>query len=376
MILVVERSRAMGEATCAALRAAGFEAIYALSATEAFINCQERRPDLLISEYLLAEESGLDLLKKLRRMDEAPPLLMVSALGDEATAAEAMGLGALGYMAKDAGYLDGLPALARTYLRRVKLERQEEERLRQKRRMQSQNELAGWMAHNFKNILSASLGYLNLIDFNNPAQDNGRRKSYLDDSVLAQRSAIDLLEKIDSLTARSDFSDVEAVDAGEVAAEAWTSACGKVISGLEAQRPQQAELLRARLTQLVFFNSARRLERVEMVRSDLFSALEALLCNALEAVARTESPRILVSGKRTGDRLELTVRDNGRGMDENVVRHAAEALFSTKGEVGVGLGLSLVSTIASRYDGELTFRSSPGEGTSARLSLKVEWPES
>ena len=48
-----------------------------------------------------------------------------------------------------------------------------------------------------------------------------------------------------------------------------------------------------------------------------------------------ENPRILVLGEQVGPYLELTVRDNGRGMDDYTLRHAAEALFSTKGEVGV-----------------------------------------
>lgn len=371
--MVVESGQAMGLAACEALRAAGFEAVLRLSATEAFITCQERRPDLLITEYCLPEESGLELLKKLHRLENAPPALMVSALGNEEVAARAMSLGALNYQLKTADYLNSLPALARETLEFWRIERRNREQNLKQKRVESQNELAGWMAHNFRNILAASIGYLNLIDFKNSDQDNDRRQHYLLDSIQAQQSAIDLLEKIDRLTASSDFTDVQAVNVGEVVAEAWEAAQNKVLADLQALRPEQADYFRVRQNQVVFFNSARRLGMVEMVRSDLAAAMEALLCNALEAVAQVEDPRILVLAENNGGYLDLTVRDNGRGMDEEVQRHAAEALFSTKGEVGVGLGLSLVNTIAARYGGELDFKSIPDTGTSVKLSLKVAW---
>lgn len=363
----------MGRAACEALRTSGFEAAYRLSATEAFITCQERKPALVITEYRLAEGSGLDFLKMLHHLADAPPVLMLSALGEAGTAAEAMRLGALKYEKKTAAYIDSLPALALEHLLGWRTRRQEAERQRQKQRLESQNELAGWMTHNFRNILAASIGYLNLIDFDNPEQAEDRRRSHLVDSIQTQQSAIELLEKIDGLTKRRDFSDTQTLDVGEVVAEAWAEVLTKVMTELERNRPKQAEQVRARFSQLVFFNSARRLPAVEMVRSDLFDAVQALLRNALEAVMRAEAPRVLVLGEKVDDRLELTVRDNGLGMDEDVLRHATEALYSTKGEVGVGLGLSLVNTIAARYEGDLTFKSSPGKGTAARLSLKVDW---
>lgn len=361
----------MGQAACKTLQAVGFEAVFRLSATEGFITCQERGPDLVITEYRLAEESGLDFFRKLRRLADPPPALMISALGTEEVAAEAMGLGALTYKVKTASYLDELPALAKQCLSEWDSARQEKERFWKKKKQESQNELAAWMSHNFRNILAASIGYLNLIDFSNPQQNNDRRAYYLKDSIQTQQSAIELLEKIGRLTENPDFSDVERVDVGEVVDEAWENARKKVLANIAASWPERLELAQAQLSHLIFFNSARRLEPVEMLRSDLLAAMEALLCNALEAVMSSETPRILVSGGMGGHKLELTVRDNGRGMDEAVLQHATEALFSTKGEVGVGLGLSLVNSIAARYDGELAFKSIPGAGTSAKLSLTM-----
>ena len=372
MILVVEGSRIMGQAACDVLNAAGFEAFFKLSATEAFIACQERKPDLVLTEYRLAEEDGLDLLKKLRRLKESPPAVMVSALGSEETAASALNLGALNYWLKTADYLEELPALALAELEAWRRRKNELEKRLKQSGLEAQNELAGWLDHNFKNILAASLGSLNLIDFRNTTQDDERRKRYLSESVEAQQSALDLLAKISRLGSGADLSPAEDVDVGEAVAEAWAEVQARLLADIQADRPRRAEQFRVRLEQVLFFNSARRLGKVKIIRRDLSSLLEALLRNALEAVITVETPRILVLGERVGPNLELTVRDNGRGMDEHVLRHATEALFSTKGEVGVGLGLSLVNNIVERYGGELILKSKPGAGTSVKLSVSVE----
>jgi signal transduction histidine kinase len=97
--------------------------------------------------------------------------------------------------------------------------------------------------------------------------------------------------------------------------------------------------------------------------------MEALIQNSLEAVLAVDDPRILATGELTagGSRLELTIKDNGRGMSENVLKHALEPLFSTKGEVGVGLSLSLVSSLLNRHGGGLNIISAPGAGASVKI---------
>lgn len=360
----------MGQAGCEKLAAAGYEAICRLSAAEGLVACQEREPALVISEYCLGEGgSGLDFLRKLGRLNKRPPVVIATGRGREEVAARALALGAYAYELKDAGYLERLPQIVARALEEAGRRERDQAREQALGRQRSQNELAGWLAHNFKNILAASIGYLNLIDFDNPAQDGERRRQYLAQSIEGQESAIDLLEQLSRLTEAG--GEKEIINVGDLVAECWEAARLTVLSDLEKKDAVQAEHARIRIGQMVFFNSARRLPPVQMVRQDLRSVMKALLQNALEAVLPVEDPRILVLGENVDGRLELTVRDNGRGMSEEVIRHAAEPLFSTKGEVGVGLSLGLVSSIATRYGGELSFKSSPGAGTSVKITLTV-----
>ena len=68
--------------------------------------------------------------------------------------------------------------------------------------------------------------------------------------------------------------------------------------------------------------------------------------------------------------LCLEVSDNGAGMDEATRRNVLKPYFTTKKELGTGIGLVIVSNIAKSYDGAIFIDSEPGRGT----QFSVLWP--
>ncbi|MDR1037338.1 MAG: ATP-binding protein [Deltaproteobacteria bacterium] len=109
-----------------------------------------------------------------------------------------------------------------------------------------------------------------------------------------------------------------------------------------------------------------------MVSDDLFTVLEALFRNSLESLAAVkDGPEISVSAEREGPYLVFEVADNGRGMDDSVLRRVFDPLFSTKGQVGVGVSLAIVKTLVQRHLGEITVKSDPGRGTRFRFTYFV-----
>jgi len=64
-----------------------------------------------------------------------------------------------------------------------------------------------------------------------------------------------------------------------------------------------------------------------------------------------------------GDRLVLTIRDNGRGMDPALLARVRDPFATTRTTRRVGLGLSLLDQAAREADGHLEIRSTPGAGT-------------
>ncbi len=69
--------------------------------------------------------------------------------------------------------------------------------------------------------------------------------------------------------------------------------------------------------------------------------------------------------------VELTVSDDGVGMDSSTLKRAFEPFFTTKPKgKGTGLGLTTVQSIVAQYGGTVAIESRPGEGTTVRVLLR------
>src|SRR6185503_9076805 len=72
-----------------------------------------------------------------------------------------------------------------------------------------------------------------------------------------------------------------------------------------------------------------------------------------------------------GREVRVTVTDSGTGMPETVRQRIFEPFYSTKGEGGSGLGLSMAYSIVRRHGGEIEVESEPGRGTTFTLTFPV-----
>ena len=73
--------------------------------------------------------------------------------------------------------------------------------------------------------------------------------------------------------------------------------------------------------------------------------------------------------------LRLSVRDQGIGMDRKEVGRIFEKFYRTSraeqsGEVGTGIGLSIVEQIVAQHGGRIQVESEPGKGSEFTLVLK------
>ncbi|WP_226481989.1 PAS domain S-box protein [Natrinema amylolyticum] len=113
------------------------------------------------------------------------------------------------------------------------------------------------------------------------------------------------------------------------------------------------------------------LPRVAGDASQLRQVFQNLLSNAIE-YSGDEPPRIHVSAERTGQMWEISVRDEGIGIDpaeQDRIFEVFQRLHSRDEHAGTGIGLALCHRIVERHGGEIRVDSDPGEGSTFSFTL-------
>jgi signal transduction histidine kinase len=118
------------------------------------------------------------------------------------------------------------------------------------------------------------------------------------------------------------------------------------------------------------------LPQIQGDQHQLMQLFTNLLMNAYEAMGG--KGQIVISGEsvRLEDGLEgreavrVEVADDGPGIPQDVAEKVFDPFFSTKPQ-GSGLGLAIVRKIVDAHDGRIVLRTSPGQGTTIRVTLPV-----
>lgn len=104
-------------------------------------------------------------------------------------------------------------------------------------------------------------------------------------------------------------------------------------------------------------------------RIQLQQAILNLILNAFDAASQNHEVReVSVDLGREGNRLKITVSDSGNGIEPNLLPRIFEPFFTTK-PGGLGVGLSISSSILKAHRGELKVRSTAGQGATFEVLL-------
>lgn len=96
-------------------------------------------------------------------------------------------------------------------------------------------------------------------------------------------------------------------------------------------------------------------------------AFSQLIRNALQASAANQMVRVGVW--MTDNGIAVEVKDEGLGMDTQVLERVAEPFFTTRPGKGMGLGVFIAQTLIERMGGEMKLASKPGQGTTVSVWL-------
>ncbi len=258
------------------------------------------------------------------------------------------------------GMIEDVTERRRAEEERARLEAQ----LRQSQKMQSLGTLAGGVAHDFNNILTAIGGnsQLALMDLE---PDHPARTSLAEIEAATNRAA-DLVRQILAFS-RPQEPNRKVVKVQTVAEEALRLLRASLPATIEIRATTEPDTpdIAADATQIhqVIMNLGANAAHAIGDRSGLLEF--QLTPVAVDASLAATSPHL-----REGRYARLSVRDNGCGMEPATVERIFEPFFTTKKPGhGTGLGLSVVHGIVKGHGGAITVYSAPAQGTVFHLYL-------
>ncbi len=114
------------------------------------------------------------------------------------------------------------------------------------------------------------------------------------------------------------------------------------------------------------------LGQIEIDSSSMSAALVNFLENAVDACEPPLPDRkyfIEISAKDLDDSIELTIKDNGSGMDQETREKIFTLFFSSKGKKGTGIGLFISNQTIEQHGGKIRVESELGQGTTFTITL-------
>ncbi len=238
-----------------------------------------------------------------------------------------------------------------------------EHQFRQAQKMEAIGRLAGGIAHDFNNILTAILGYSDLVldtmdRGSHVAADVGEIKTAAERAARLTQQLLAFSRKQMAVSRLTDLNDV-------------LGAMEKMLRRVIGEDVQLSIALAPAL---------------DIVRVDpglLEQVVLNLVVNARDAMPGGGTLAIATSnrsldaafvqrhvGSTAGEHVALTVRDTGSGMPPDIAERIFEPFFTTKGAgAGTGLGLSTVYGIVKQSGGYIMVESEVGRGTTFTILL-------
>ncbi|MCK4508225.1 MAG: GAF domain-containing protein, partial [Desulfuromonadales bacterium] len=261
------------------------------------------------------------------------------------------------------GYSDNVRYVA--VIRDVTYETELEDQLRTAQKMEAIATLAGGIAHDFNNILAAILTNTELVLDDIPQKS--KLRDHLEIVYQAGCRGKSLVKQIMTIS-RQDLHERKPVILEHIIDEC--------LNLLRASLPSTIEIRKSILPDLGMV-AADPTQIHQVILNICTNAADAMADQAdgileirLEEITVVPGYDDLYAGLPPGSYLKLTIKDNGHGMEREVLDRIFNPFFTTKGlGSGTGLGLSVAHSIIKSHGGLLNVDSEPGQGSEFHLYL-------
>ena len=241
----------------------------------------------------------------------------------------------------------------------LRLERQ----LAESQKMEAIGKLAGGVAHDFNNMLTAILGYASMIHEDAPAQSPVQQQAT--QIRRAAESAATLTQKLLA------FSRRQVLQTNQVDFAAMLDNLVVLIRRVIGENIAVTAQADDNLWQIL----ADPVQVEQSIVNLAINARDAMPNGGTLQITARNAPRAKGEAGpdgevRPGEYVQITVTDTGIGMDDATRTRMFEPFFTTKPHgQGTGLGLSTVYGFVRQCGGYISVLSTPGKGTSIELLL-------
>jgi signal transduction histidine kinase len=428
-ILIAEDDLIFRKSVVAHLKNKGFEVLEANDGVEAYTLFKTNNPDLILTDLIMPNMGGFELLQKVRNENQDAGVIILSGLGTKEDVVEALRAGAWDYISKPINDMEFLYHTIETNLEKVRLnsavknhqellektiqDKNEElkkkieehkaaqAKLLQAQKLESVGQLASGIAH----------------EINTPTQYIGSNIQFLQEAfediaslikkfhellraVKKEEIPATLVEEVEDLVKELDWEYLEeeipeTIGQSQDGVRRVTSIVRamKEFSHPGSKEKEPADLNHIiKTTITVSQNEWKYIANVELdldpelppvplLTDEMGQVFLNLLVNATHAIEAKigENPEgekgiIAISTSHEGDWIEARVADDGSGIPEDAREKIFDPFFTTK-KIGKGTGQGLAishDVVTQKHDGEITFETESGKGTTFIIKIPVQ----
>ncbi len=377
-----------------------YEVLLADGAESGLAMARDQKPDVVFCDIRMPEMEGPEVLRRLKEIDPEVQVALITAYAAVDTAQQAVRHGAIDYITKPFSVQEILQVAERGVERRREAERREaliqqlqpaaqvlsgqlgalsaqpvlpdqttiyenlaqahnsiETQLSKLARLNAIGEVAAEVAHDVRNFLTAILLRIEilLMDLKDPGDvDSESVKEALQDILRAASDGATAVQRISSIAKADPYDPFTLLSVNEVVNDVVNMAFGQ----FQANQSVGIEVQTQDVPMIYGSPTALR------------TAVMNIVINARQALPETGGQVTITTGLTEGD-VFIAVHDTGKGISAEALPYITEPFFTTKGEHGSGLGLSVARKVIACHDGRIEFHSVEDAGTTVTLWLPV-----
>lgn len=223
-------------------------------------------------------------------------------------------------------------------------------------RLNALGQMASGIAHDFNNILTPVTGFSELlIESPDMLEERDTLIEYLKSIRDAGYDGVELVKRMKAFYRQQEVGiEKQATDLNELI---------KNVIMLTRPRWREQTQKEGRNVDVAFYEENQEL--VRLCPSQIREILVNLIFNAVDAMPK--GGQIVIRTFKEDGFSGFSIKDNGSGMSPEVLSSCFKAFYTTKGQHGTGIGLSMVKEICESHGAKIGVESAEGLGTEFRI---------